>query len=636
MNGKTSNNYLPLFRKYRPQSFKDVIGQEFTVRALENAIKLNKIANAYLFCGPRGTGKTSSARIFAKSLNCANGPTVDPCQKCQSCLDVTNASGLDVIEIDAATNRGIDDARELINKVQYAPMSGKYKIFIIDEVHMLSKEAFNALLKTFEEPPENVIFILATTEPHKVIETIVSRCQRFDFKRITINDIVKRLKEISLIEKINITDDALYSIAKNVSGGMRDSLALLDQVSVLGVEKQITKETIEMLTGKLTFDTLYDLTLSVLNGEIEEGVKKVEKIYEKGSEPRNFVENYIEFLRNTVFILSSKDDKTASEITLVDKTGIEKIKNNPLFNCSKLISIMNQIVEYYKEIKTATNPYLWAEVMIIAISSLKDNKQVEQKNITKSSEIAGGEVSKTEPSIRDILNKENARANETKQELETKASSSSNVIQDIEKAKDTTLKDGARKAENDEPASYLGALDSSKTSGLSSKIADSGVIWAEILNKVESVPAKFFYSGVGKLIRVENGHITLGFVNQNAIVQAKSENKYKPLLKSIKAVLGEDADIEFVTVTKDTKIIESKINTKIITPPEPKKSFSANDDEPSGETSAFLENSSFEREHSYEEDTPPLENSSEQEGLKTYTKITAEMLEMFEGRVIED
>ena len=225
------------------------------------------------------------------------GPTVTPCQKCQSCLDVTNASGLDVIEIDAATNRGIDDAKELINKVQYAPMNGKYKIFIIDEVHMLSKEAFNALLKTFEEPPKNVIFILATTEPHKVIETIVSRCQRFDFRRITIDDIVKRLREISDIEKINIDDEALYTIAKNVSGGMRDSLALLDQASVLGTEKKITKETIEDLIGKITFDVLHNLIFDILSRDIEKAVQDVEKIYEKGSEPRNFIENFIEFLK---------------------------------------------------------------------------------------------------------------------------------------------------------------------------------------------------------------------------------------------------------------------------------------------------------------------------------------------------
>ena len=337
MENETKNNYLPLFRKYRPQSFKDVIGQEFTVRALENAIKLNKIANAYLFCGPRGTGKTSSARIFAKSLNCIEGPTVNPCQKCQSCLDVTNASGLDVIEIDAATNRGIDDAKELINKVQYAPMNGKYKIFIIDEVHMLSKEAFNALLKTFEEPPKNVIFILATTEPHKVIETIVSRCQRFDFRRITIDDIVKRLREISDIEKINIDDEALYTIAKNVSGGMRDSLALLDQASILGIENKITKETIEDLIGKITFDVLYNLTLDILSNDVDKAVKDVENIYEKGSEPRNFIENFIEFLRNIILILSSKSNEDAKNLTLIDIENIQKIKNEKLFGQNKLI-----------------------------------------------------------------------------------------------------------------------------------------------------------------------------------------------------------------------------------------------------------------------------------------------------------
>ena len=238
-------NYLPLFRKYRPQSFENVVGQESLVKALSNAIELNRIANAYLFCGPRGTGKTSTARILAKSLNCEHGPTLTPCQKCASCVDITNTSGLDVIEIDAASNRGIQDAKDLIAQVQYAPINGKYKIFIIDEVHMLSNDAFNALLKTFEEPPKNVIFILATTEPHKVLETIVSRCQRFDLRRITTDDIVKRLKEISELENIKISNDALFTIAKNVSGVLRYSLALLDQVSILGTKEEISKDLIE-------------------------------------------------------------------------------------------------------------------------------------------------------------------------------------------------------------------------------------------------------------------------------------------------------------------------------------------------------------------------------------------------------
>ena len=298
-------NYLPLFRKYRPQSFKDVVGQESLVKALSNAIELNRIANAYLFCGPRGTGKTSTARILAKSLNCEHGPTLEPCQKCASCIDITNTSGLDVIEIDAASNRGIQDAKELISQVQYAPINGKYKIFIIDEVHMLSNDAFNALLKTFEEPPKNVIFILATTEPHKVLETIVSRCQRFDLRRITTDDIIKRLREISDIENIKINDDALFTIAKNVSGGLRDSLALLDQVSILGVKDEIDKDLIEELLGKINFDVLLNLLKNINEENIEQTLISVDKIYIKGNEPRNLAENFIEFLRNVILVLNS-------------------------------------------------------------------------------------------------------------------------------------------------------------------------------------------------------------------------------------------------------------------------------------------------------------------------------------------
>ena len=213
-------SYIPLYRKYRPQTFADLIGQEALVKTLSNAIKLDKVAHAYLFTGPRGTGKTSSARIFAKSLNCVNGPTTEPCGKCPNCLDMMNGSSLDVIELDAASNNSVEDARNLLEKTQFVPISGNYKIYIIDEVHMLSTAAFNALLKTLEEPPKKLIFILATTEPHKVLETIISRCQRFDFRRIKSEDIFKRLKHISELEKINITDEAIRLIARKSFGGM--------------------------------------------------------------------------------------------------------------------------------------------------------------------------------------------------------------------------------------------------------------------------------------------------------------------------------------------------------------------------------------------------------------------------------
>ena len=600
---KVQNSYLPLFRKYRPQSFKDVIGQEFTVKALENAIKLNKIANAYLFCGPRGTGKTSSARIFAKSLNCMEGPTVTPCQKCQSCLDVTNASGLDVIEIDAATNRGIDDAKELINKVQYAPMNGKYKIFIIDEVHMLSKEAFNALLKTFEEPPKNVIFILATTEPHKVIETIVSRCQRFDFRRITIDDIVKRLREISDIEKINIDDEALYTIAKNVSGGMRDSLALLDQASVLGTEKKITKETIEDLIGKITFDVLYNLIFDILSRDIEKAVQDVEKIYEKGSEPRNFIENFIEFLKNIILILSSKNDDEAKNLTLIDIDNIKKVKNEPLFNQTKIIKILDKIVEYYKEIKISTNPYLWAELAVINVCSVDDKMPEKSVSVQKTKELP--------LVIKEVEIKEEEIKKETpKEEIR-------------EEIKEETKKTDIEEIKKEAPIETKEEIKPSLTNE-----NDPAKIWIEILNKVESIPAKFFYSGVGKLVNISQNLITLGFVNQNAIIQAKSDSKYNPLLKAIKSVLGNEGNIEFITVTKDTKIIDTKLNVKISTPAQ-NQTLKTN--------SEIKENiepvipSKTEIKKTADEET----DISNKENTKNYTKVTKDMLEAYSGRVIE-
>src|SRR5574344_812381 len=221
--------YVALYRAYRPQKFKDVVGQEHIIKTLQNAISMNKVAHAYLFCGPRGTGKTTLAKIMAKALNCEHGPSVEPCDECEICCGITKGSISDVIEIDAASNNGADDIRALRDGVKYLPAVGRYKVYIIDEVHMLSNAAFNALLKTLEEPPKHVIFILATTEPYKLPNTILSRCQRFDFQSISIADIIKRLKIVAAEENISITEDALYQIAASAEGGMRDALSLFDQ-----------------------------------------------------------------------------------------------------------------------------------------------------------------------------------------------------------------------------------------------------------------------------------------------------------------------------------------------------------------------------------------------------------------------
>ena len=225
--------YVALYRQWRPQDFKNLVGQNHISSTLKNAIQLGKIAHAYLFSGPRGTGKTSTAKILAKSLNCMNGPTSDPCNVCANCERITNGTSMDVLEIDAASNRGIDEIRELRESVKFAPVDGRYKVYIIDEVHMLTNEAFNALLKTLEEPPAHVVFILATTEAHKIPATIHSRCQRFDFRRIGFREIEQRLTDVAQHNGLTVAPDALKLIASHADGGLRDALSILDQCTMM-------------------------------------------------------------------------------------------------------------------------------------------------------------------------------------------------------------------------------------------------------------------------------------------------------------------------------------------------------------------------------------------------------------------
>ena len=256
-----SGNYIPLYRKYRPQTLDTLVGQEHIKKTLTSAIELGKISHAYLFTGPRGTGKTSTARILAKSLNCKNGPTVQPCGECESCKDITNSIPIDVIEIDAASNRKVEDTQSILEKIQYVPVNGKYKIYIIDEVHMLTNHAFNALLKTLEEPPENVIFILATTEVHKVLDTIKSRCQRFDFRRITTDDIVKHLRYISDEENIDITDETITNTARVWEGTQAEYNALTPAEKV-GIVLFLITDSIG--TGVVVDDTVEDGNLNAV------------------------------------------------------------------------------------------------------------------------------------------------------------------------------------------------------------------------------------------------------------------------------------------------------------------------------------------------------------------------------------
>src|SRR3954463_5672008 len=308
-------SYTVLARRYRSGNFDELIGQDHIARTLKKAITSGRIAHAYLFCGTRGTGKTSTARILAKCLNCESfeGPTPDPCNKCNSCLAVARGEDMDVIEIDAASNTGVDNVRDIIANAQYRPARSRFKVYIIDEVHMLSKSAFNALLKTLEEPPGHVKFILATTEPEKVLPTILSRCQRYDFRNIPPREIAGHLREICKQEKIKADDDALLLVAKAGAGSMRDSLSLLDRLLSIG-EKQLTVELIEQLLGMPKAQAIFDLAQAIGEGNVKDVLNRSSKMVAGGLSTDALLANLIEHLRNLLVLRTCGKDSELVEV----------------------------------------------------------------------------------------------------------------------------------------------------------------------------------------------------------------------------------------------------------------------------------------------------------------------------------
>lgn len=316
--------YVALYRAYRPQKFSEVVGQQHIIKTLQNAIKLNKVAHAYLFCGPRGTGKTTLAKIMAKALNCEHGPAIEPCNECAICKGIQNGNISDVIEIDAASNNGADDIRSLRDTVKFLPSVGKYKVYIIDEVHMLSNAAFNALLKTLEEPPKHVVFILATTEPYKLPNTILSRCQRFDFQAISLDDITKRLKLVCSDENINITDEAIHQIASSAEGGMRDALSLLDQCISYSVSPTIDLDDVLAVSGNVSYLKLIDLIESCLNNNETNSIVLMDDMLKQGKEVPRIINDIILFLRD---VLLYKNQAVIDEKLMFKNDNFKKLAN---------------------------------------------------------------------------------------------------------------------------------------------------------------------------------------------------------------------------------------------------------------------------------------------------------------------
>lgn len=361
--------YQALYRSYRPQSFKSVAGQRHVVTTLQNAIKLNKVAHAYLFSGPRGTGKTSMAKIMAKALNCVHGPTTEPCNECEICKGITKGTISDIVEIDAASNNGVDEIRDLRDKVKYLPSECRYKVYIIDEVHMLSQGAFNALLKTLEEPPSHVIFILATTEPHKIPATILSRCQRFDFQSLDKADIVERLQYVLNAENIKATPEAVDLIAESSEGGMRDALSLLDQSISYSTDDVISEDDVLAVSGNISSQIILHMLKEALESNSAEVLKSLGEIISDGKEIPRIINDVIIFLRDALLakIGSSNSLKSAYK-TEEYQVFLAKISNEIIY---KWLDILNDTLNNIK-FTTQKRAYLELGLLKMADGHLND------------------------------------------------------------------------------------------------------------------------------------------------------------------------------------------------------------------------------------------------------------------------
>ena len=407
--------YLVMARKYRPQTFDEVVGQSHVTTTLKHAIQTNRISHAYLFAGPRGTGKTTVARILAKALNCKEGPTSQPCNVCDSCREITIGRSLDVIEIDGASNNSVDDIRALRENIRYVPSQQKYKVYIIDEVHMLSDSAFNALLKTLEEPPAHAIFIFATTEPHKLPQTVLSRCQRFDFRRIPTTDLVKTIQDIAQKENLSIEKEASYILARRADGSLRDVLSLLDQVIAYGGEgesdekgkRTITPDLVSETLGLVDQEKLFEITDAVGQKDTTKGISVLNELIDSGIDLPEFVNSLLQHLRNLLMTKVAGDSNVLFDLS---DNYVQKYKEKSSASSEvDLLRMIKVVADLNQNLKRASDPRILLEITLMKLLKMESSVNLaevldklnllegRQAGCDNSSDVTKPETSHTQP-----------------------------------------------------------------------------------------------------------------------------------------------------------------------------------------------------------------------------------------------
>ena len=531
------DTYKPFHLKYRPKNLDELVGQEFISITLKQALFSQKIAPAYLFNGPRGTGKTSSARIFAKSLNClsCDQPTANPCGKCDLCRQINEGNALDIIEIDAASNTGVENIREIIERARFAPSQARWKVYVIDECHMLSTAASNALLKTIEEPPSQVVFILATTNPERVLTTIQSRCQKFDFKRISSNDIFKHLSLIANQESIRFQEQALKLIAKRSNGGMRDAQSLLDQLSL--IPEGITSQNVQQFLGEVSEIDLINLIDSLIDNDPESLLICCNKLYDEGNEPSQIIVGLLNITRDLLLISVNNNYSELYYTSFEFQSELNKFANN--LSKSKIIEWHNKLKNVEYQIKSSDNPRLWLEIHLTSLLAKEEINIIAENKI--------------------YTNKKNHNTN-----IDHRNNSDNfKNTQLIDKAESSNDLEDKSKIRSGDDTKTVHELNNSNDIQKTNKTNDLKDQWELILSKLELPSTRMLLSQQAELVSVNTREIEIA-LSQNWENMIKSRKVV--IENTVKKIFGEQIQIKFSSkqINKGNMInTQEKFDSKI-------------------------------------------------------------------------